>query len=69
MKEQGMGSKTMSMDEENFPKFASHEDANKPHQAGHKPHHEFFKEHAAGHKLHHEQVASFCGGGMYKGKK
>jgi hypothetical protein len=45
------------------------EDTNKADEAGHKPHHNFFKEHAAGHKLHHENVASFCGGGMAKGKK
>ena len=50
-------------------KHEMHEDATKTHEAGHKPHHNFFKEHAAGHKLHHENVASFCGGGMAKGKK
>ena len=69
IKEQGMGPKTMAMDEEKFPKFESHEASTKTHEAGHKPHHEFFKEHAAGHKLHHEAVQAMCGGGMTKGKK
>ena len=69
IKEQGMGPKTMAMDEEKFPKFEIHEASTKAHEAGHKPHHEFFKEHAAGHKLHHEAVQAMCGGGMAKSKK
>jgi hypothetical protein len=50
-------------------KHIMNEDMRKEELAGHKPHHEHFKAHAAGHKLHHEHVASFCGGGMTKGKK
>ena len=69
IKEQGMGPKTMAMDEEKFPKFESHEASTKAHEAGHKPHHEFFKGHAAGHKLHHEAVQAMCGGGMTKDKR
>ena len=68
----GMGPKNMGSDVEKFDdlKTPSEDIQISKHAAGgHKPQHEHLKQHSAGFKTHHEHVASFCGGGMAKGKK
>jgi len=68
----GMGPKDMIQDVEKFDNLktpAQDIQISKHAAGGHKPQHEHIRQHAAGHKIHHENVASFCGGGMSKGKK
>ena len=63
IKEQAMGSKSMSGDVEKFPQFESHDFATKKHAAGYKAQHDMIAEQKAGHMAHHEAVAKLCKGG------
>ena len=72
IKEQAMGSKSMSGDVEKFNdlKTPSEDIQIRKHMAGgHTPHHEHFQKHSAGHDLHFKAVEKMCGGGMAKAKK
>ena len=69
IKEQAMGSKSMSGDVEKFNdlKTPSEDIQIRKHMAGgHTPHHEHFQKHSAGHDLHFKAVEKMCGGGMKK---